>query len=47
MNNLPRIMLAEDNPLSVELTLEVLGEYNLANEVAVVEAGQQAQDKSE
>ena len=44
MSNLPRILLAEDNPLNVELALEVLGEYNLANEVTVVKDGQQALD---
>ncbi len=44
MKKLARILMAEDDPLSVELTLEVLGEYNLANEVAVVENGEQALD---
>ncbi|MCD4752912.1 MAG: response regulator [Anaerolineaceae bacterium] len=44
MNKLARILLAEDDPLSVELTLEVLGEYNLANDVAVVDDGEQALD---
>jgi len=44
MINLARILLAEDDPNSVELTLEVLSEYNLANNVVVVEDGEQALD---
>jgi len=44
MTNLTRILLAEDDPKSVELTLEVLIEYNLANNVTVVEDGEQALD---
>lgn len=44
MNKLARILLAEDDPLSVELTLEVLGDYNLTNDVAVAEDGEQALD---
>ncbi len=44
MIELARILLAEDDPLSVELTLEVLDEYNLANDVTVVEDGEQALD---
>lgn len=38
------ILLAEDNAEDVELTLEALGEYNLANEVVVVPDGQDALD---
>jgi CheY-like chemotaxis protein len=38
----PDILLAEDNPDDVELTLEALGQHNLANRVAVVHDGVQA-----
>jgi CheY-like chemotaxis protein len=44
MNGLGRILLVEDDPKDIELTLEALGEYNLANEVAVVRDGEQALD---
>ncbi len=44
MNNSHRILLAEDNPLTVELTLEVLKDHNLADEVTVVQNGQQVLD---
>src|SRR5258706_7043945 len=44
MNGLGRILLVEDDPKDIELTLEALGEYNLANEVEVVRDGQQAFD---
>ncbi len=33
------ILLAEDNPKDVELTLEALAEHNLANQVTVVKDG--------
>ena len=36
---LKTILLAEDNPKDVELTLEALAEYNLANRVVVVHDG--------
>ena len=36
MNGLGRILLVEDDPKDVELTLTALEEYNLANEVVVV-----------
>jgi CheY-like chemotaxis protein len=39
-----RILLAEDNPEDVELTLAALGEINLANEVVVVGDGAEALD---
>ena len=42
MNDLKRILLAEDNPHDVELTLEALAEHNLANEVVVVHDGAEA-----
>ncbi len=35
MNGLKRILLMEDNPKDVELTLAALDEHNLANEVVV------------
>jgi CheY-like chemotaxis protein len=43
-NPLGRILLVEDDPRDVELTLTALGDYNLANEVSVVRDGQQALD---
>lgn len=36
---LKKILLAEDNPKDVELTLEALSEHNLANEVIVLKDG--------
>ena len=39
-----KILLAEDNPNDVELTLAALEEQHLANEVAVVEDGVEALD---
>jgi two-component system response regulator len=36
---LRKILLGEDNPKDVELTLEALSEHNLANEVIVVNDG--------
>src|ERR1700737_604912 len=39
-----RILIVEDDPNDVELTLTALGEYNLANEVVVTRDGQQALD---
>ncbi len=44
MMELKRILLAEDDPNDVELTLAALGEYNLANEVYVVKDGAEALD---
>jgi CheY-like chemotaxis protein len=44
MGELKRILLAEDNPNDVELTLEALTEYNLANEVVVARDGAEALD---
>jgi CheY-like chemotaxis protein len=43
-NPLGRILLVEDDPRDVELTLTALADYNLANEVAVARDGQQALD---
>lgn len=42
MANLNRILLAEDNPHDVELTLAALEEHHLANEVVVVRDGEEA-----
>ena len=39
MDNLRTILLAEDNPKDVELTLEAISEHNLANRVVVVNDG--------
>ena len=44
MAELKRILLAEDNPNDVELTLTALAEHNLANEVVVVPDGAEALD---
>jgi len=44
MSNLKRILLAEDNPKDVELTLEGLDEFRLANSVVVVGDGEEAWD---
>ena len=44
MSGLGRILLVEDDPKDVELTLEALSEYNLANEVVVTRDGEQALD---
>jgi CheY-like chemotaxis protein len=39
-----RILMVEDDPKDVELTLEALAEYNLANEVVVAGDGEEALD---
>ncbi len=44
MNSLKRILLVEDDPKDVELTLTGLAEYNLANEVVVAHDGEEALD---
>jgi CheY-like chemotaxis protein len=44
MNELGRILLVEDDPRDVELTLAALEEYNLANEVVIARDGKQALD---
>jgi CheY-like chemotaxis protein len=44
MNELHSILLAEDNPNDVELTLAAFTEHNLANEVFVVTDGEEALD---
>jgi DNA-binding response OmpR family regulator len=44
MASLGRILLVEDDPNDVELTLTALDEYNLANEVVVARDGEEALD---
>jgi CheY-like chemotaxis protein len=44
MMDLKRILLAEDNPNDVELTLTALSENHLANEVVVAHDGHEALD---
>ena len=44
MTTLGRILIVEDDPNDVELTLTALTDYNLANEVVVTRDGQQALD---
>jgi CheY-like chemotaxis protein len=44
MSDLKRILLAEDNAHDIQLTLAVLAENNLANEVMVVRDGVEALD---
>ncbi|HTC89505.1 MAG TPA: response regulator [Bryobacteraceae bacterium] len=44
MSNLGRILMVEDDPKDVELSLTALEEYNLANEVVVARDGEEALD---
>ena len=44
MNKFGRILIVEDDPKDVELTLTALDEYNLANEVVVTRDGEEALD---
>ena len=44
MDALKRILLVEDDPKDVELTLAALAEHNLANEVVVAQDGVEALD---
>ena len=44
MNELGRILIVEDDPKDVELTLTALEEHNLANEVVVTRDGEEALD---
>jgi len=44
MTALGRILIVEDDPNDVELTLTALTDYNLANEVVITRDGQQALD---
>lgn len=43
-NGLGRILMVEDDPKDVELTLTALEEYNLANEVVVTRDGEEVLD---
>ena len=42
METIKRILLVEDDPKDIELTLEALSEYNLANEIVVTRDGVEA-----
>ena len=44
LNPLRSILLAEDSPQDVEMTLAALAEHNLANDVVVVSDGEEALD---
>jgi CheY-like chemotaxis protein len=44
MNRFGRILIVEDDPRDLELTLDALEEYNLANEVVVARDGKEALD---
>lgn len=44
MTTLKRILLVEDDPKDVELTISALSEYNLANDILVVRDGVEALD---
>src|SRR5262245_5789108 len=44
MANIARILMVEDDPKDVELTLAALEDYNLANEVVVTRDGEEALD---
>lgn len=44
MHDYKRILLVEDDPKDIELTLEALASHNLMNEVVVVEDGPSALD---
>lgn len=44
MKTLKRILLVEDDPKDIELTINALSEYNLANDIFVVRDGTEALD---
>jgi CheY-like chemotaxis protein len=44
MGTKKRILLVEDDPKDIELTIAALGEYNLANEIVVARDGAEALD---
>jgi CheY-like chemotaxis protein len=44
MSDIRTILLAEDNPKDVELTMEALAEHNLANNVVAVKDGVEAME---
>lgn len=44
MNTYKRILLAEDDPKDIELTINALEEYNLANDIFIARDGAEALD---
>ena len=44
ITDIKRILIVDDSPKDVELTIAALGEKNLANEVIVAEDGEEAMD---
>ena len=44
MNGLGRILLVEDDPKDIDLTLKALAQYNLVNEVVIARDGEEALD---
>ena len=44
MKSFKRILLVEDDPKDIELTIAALGEYNLANDIQVARDGVEALD---
>jgi CheY-like chemotaxis protein len=44
MDTLKRILLVEDDPKDIELTLTALGEHNLVNEIVIARDGVEALD---
>ena len=44
VSELKRILLVEDDPRDIELIMEALGDYKLANEVIVANDGEEAMD---
>lgn len=44
MTNLKHILLVEDDPRDIELTLDALDEYNLSNEIVITRDGVDALD---
>jgi CheY-like chemotaxis protein len=44
MDTLKRILLVEDDPKDIELTINALSEYNLANEIEIAHDGVEALD---
>lgn len=44
MKKIKRILMAEDDPKDIDLTLTALEEYNLANEVDIAHDGEEALD---
>ena len=44
MKSFKRILLVEDDPKDIELTISALSEYNLANDIQVARDGVEALD---